>query len=118
MKVNVTIEDVQSGVACDPHNCPVATAASRVFAGDVFVHTDGMVVRDASHEYHYDLPLRVRWSIAFFDTFGWMWPFSFNLSKPEVFAIKEAMDCGDMDCGEVPETELGIGSGSRELVSV
>lgn len=84
MIVKVTKQDIENGLRCDVHNCPIAQALNRQSkASDIWVWSRTAVVDDVK----YHLPSKAQEFIQFFDMGYVLEPFQFNLQfkvEPEV----------------------------------
>lgn len=90
VQIEVTREDLDLGIMCSIHRCPVARAISRSLAGYWEVGVFTVVCRDVNRNYLYgtDLPPKAANFIKAFDGLhekdrGKLAPISFELSVPD-----------------------------------
>ena len=83
MKIKVSIKDVYHGRVRNPADCMVARAVKKQTGlGDVVVTNSSIYLGDARAI----IPVRVRQKIRHFDKFGFVLPFSFDLTLTETAA--------------------------------
>lgn len=89
MKIQVTQEDINTGVAGHCGRCPVARAARRAVPTATGVVVSATTIRfwyqdteGADRNVVYDLPRKVSQAIDQFDSSGFMVPLEFTLDVP------------------------------------